>query len=129
MTLIRTLLVDDNPDFVEAAAHFLASDPEIEIVGVSLSGPDAINRLPGLLPDLVLVDLAMPDLNGLEVTRQIKSQANAPRVVLLTLHDNQEYRRAGQAAHADGFMTKSDLGIGLLPLIHSLFELEVSISK
>ncbi|HEX7972893.1 MAG TPA: response regulator transcription factor [Anaerolineales bacterium] len=129
MSLIRTLLVDDSPDFLDAAAHFLSSDPQIEIVGVSLSGQEALDRLPGIDPDLVLMDLAMPDLSGLEATRRIKTQPNAPRVIILTLHDNQEYRRASQAAQADGFMTKSDVGVNLLPLIHSLFELEVPVSK
>lgn len=129
MSLIRTLLVDDSPDFLDAAAHFLSSDPQIEIVGVSLSGQEALDRLPGIDPDLILMDLAMPDLSGLEATRRIKTQPNAPRVIILTLHDNQEYRRASQAAQADGFMTKSDVGVNLLPLIHSLFELEVPVSK
>jgi CheY-like chemotaxis protein len=62
----------------------------------------------------------MPEMDGLEVTRQIKVQPDAPRVVLLTLHDDLEYRRAAEALGADGFVTKPQLGRKLLDLLKSL---------
>jgi DNA-binding NarL/FixJ family response regulator len=114
-------LVDDDKDFLDSAAHFLAGHPEIEVVGRASSGRCALEQVPLLKPDLVLMDWTMPEMNGLEATRQLKAQPDGPRVILLNLHDNSEYRAAAQAAEADGFVAKSDLGLQLLPLIHTLF--------
>jgi DNA-binding NarL/FixJ family response regulator len=122
MDYIRTLLVDDSLEFLEAAIHFLASDPNIKIVGSSVSGYDALEQVKVLKPDLVLMDLALPGMNGLETTKQIKSEENPPLVIILTLHENDEYRVASQSAHADGFVAKSEFGVDLLPLIQYLFE-------
>lgn len=77
--------------------------------------------MPKLCPNLVLMDLAMPRMNGLEATRHIKAQPSAPYVVILTLNDSSEYRLASEAVGADGFVTKSEIGTTLLPLIDSLF--------
>lgn len=84
------------------------------------SGPKALEQVGPLHPHLVLMDLAMEGMNGLEATRRLKAQENPPRVIILTLHDNPEYRAAAEQAHADGFVAKSDLGEKLLPLIHHL---------
>ncbi len=121
MRTIRILLVDDNFSFLEAAARFLASDTNIEIIGQISSSLDAIQQVGQLQPDLILMDIAMPEVNGLEATRSIKAQPNAPRVIILTLYDNQEYRTASKAVKADGFIAKSEFGAQLLPLIHSMF--------
>ncbi len=122
MSPLRVLLVDDSHDFLESAARFLSAYPRLEIVGCALSGQHAWELVTRLRPDLVLMDLAMPGMNGLEATSQIKAQPGAPRVVILTLHDNAEYRMAAEAVRADGFIAKSDFGTQLLPLIHTLFD-------
>ena len=121
MTAINILLVDDSPAFLESAGRFLATDPTLHIVGQALSGQEAIELVHRLGPDLVLMDIRMPDMNGLEAARQIKALANAPRVVILTLYDNAEYRALAEAIGTDGFVAKSDFGHQLLPLIHQLF--------
>src|SRR5512136_68810 len=64
MSLVRILLVDDSPEFLGAAARFLATDPQIEIVGHALSARKAIEEVTRLQPDLVLLDLAMPEMHG-----------------------------------------------------------------
>jgi DNA-binding NarL/FixJ family response regulator len=118
---VHVLLVDDNPEFLETAARFLSVGAHIEIVGRALSGRDALEQVALLHPDLVLMDLVMPEMNGLETTRHIKAQPGAPRVVILTLRDNPEYRVVAEAVGADGFVAKSEFGTQLLPLIHKLF--------
>jgi DNA-binding NarL/FixJ family response regulator len=124
MAFIRTLLVDDNSEFLEAATRFLSSDSQIKIVGATASGEEALQKVISLNPDLILMDLALPGLNGLETTRKLKAKPDAPRVVILTLHDNYEYRKASEAARADGFVPKSEFGVKLLPLIRTLFSEE-----
>ncbi len=121
MSPIRILLVDDSPAFLDSAAAYLDGQPDLRVVGRAFSGQAALEQVAALRPDLVLMDIAMPGLNGLEATQQIKAQPNAPAVIILTLHDNPEYRRAAANAQADGFVTKSDFGVQLLPAIRSLF--------
>jgi DNA-binding NarL/FixJ family response regulator len=117
---LAILLVDDNVDFLSAAAQFLAAQDGIRVVGRAQSGEEAIELEKRLQPDLILVDLAMPGMNGLEATRRLKAASNPPRVVLLTIHDNAEYRCQARAAGADGFVGKGDFGERLLPLIERL---------
>lgn len=121
MASVRTYLVDDSSEFLDAAIRFLSSDPQIEVVGSALSGQDALSQIPLMHPDLVLVDLGMPGMNGLETTCRIKELPDAPRVIIFTLHDNPEYRRASEAVNADGFVPKSEFGVQLLPMVYSLF--------
>ena len=124
MNPIRILLVDDNFEFLEALGRFLSVDTGVKVVGHLLSGSEAIERMSVYRPDLVLMDLAMPGVNGLEATRWVKQQPDAPRVILLTLYDNSEYRQAASEVHADGYVVKSDLGQVLLPMIHSIVNQE-----
>lgn len=119
--MIRALLVDDNPDFLDFAARYLAAAGGIEIAGTALSGAEALRQAERLGPDLVLVDLAMPGMNGLEVAAQLKQRPVAPRIVILTMYDNPEYAEAAARIGADGFVTKAELDIRLLPLIRALF--------
>jgi len=117
---MRILLVDDSVEFLDVAARILSADSIVEIVGRAQSGYEALRRVNELRPDLVLMDLAMPGMNGLEATRLIKEDPLGPKVVILTLHDNREYRTVAEALGADGFVSKSELGTQLQPLIQKL---------
>ena len=118
---IRTLLVDDSPEFLRALQRLLSNDPEIQVVDLACSAQDALEKVGQSRVDLVLMDIAMPGMNGLEATRRIKAQANAPHVLLLTLYDSKEYRAAAQEVCADGFVSKLASDDELLPLIHTIF--------
>jgi DNA-binding NarL/FixJ family response regulator len=118
---IRILLVDDNLDFLRSANNFLSVQPSLEVVGGVTSGKDALEQIPHLTPHLILMDWAMPEMSGLETTRQIKASKEAPRIVILTLYDTPQYRKAAQSAGADGFISKGVLSEQLIPLIQSLF--------
>jgi two-component system, NarL family, nitrate/nitrite response regulator NarL len=121
MNPIRVLLVDDNPDFIVALRRFLSSDVQIDVVGHTSSAKEALEIIGYLNPDLVIMDLAMPEMNGLEATRFFKSLSRPPQVIILTLHENKEYLIASRSVAADGFVVKSELGVELLPLIHTIF--------
>jgi DNA-binding NarL/FixJ family response regulator len=118
--VIRLLLVDDSAEFLRVAAAFLSTDPWVEVVGQARSGRDALRRVVHLDPDLVIMDLDMPDMDGLEATRRIKSQPDSPYVIILTLYSATEYRVMAQESGANGYVVKSELGDRLLPLIHEL---------
>lgn len=120
---IRTLMVDDHAPFLDELSHLLEEDREMAVVGRASSGEDALEQFRTLRPDLVLMDLAMPGMGGLEATRHLKTNGGtgAPRVVMLSLHEHSMYLLAALEAGADGFVPKSKLGTILLPMIHSLF--------
>jgi DNA-binding NarL/FixJ family response regulator len=121
--LVRILLVDDSRQFLEAARRFLARE-SLDVVGQALSGYEALEQVTRLHPDLVLMDIAMPQMNGLEATRHIKAQPDPPRVIVLTLHDNSAYAAEALTAGADGFIAKADFGVRLIPAIVALFAAE-----
>jgi len=121
MKKIRTLMVDDSPEFLQAASRFLCIDPAIEVIAQIRRGREVLAAIREHQPDVVLLDLAMPDLHGLEVMRQVREEIDEPpRIVILTLYDNPEYREQSTALGADGFIYKSDFGVELLPTIHQL---------
>lgn len=118
------LLVDDSRSFLAAAREFIEAE-RVTVVGEAASGPEALDAVARLRPDLVLMDLAMPGMNGLEATHRIKALPDPPRVIVLTLHDGEEYRRAAVEAHADGFVAKSALAAELVPMICRMFPVAV----
>lgn len=109
MTPVRVLLVDDNPGYLEAAARLLAADPAVHVLGEAGTGEEALAMLNRTQPDVVLMDLSLPGMSGLEATRRIKARPGAPKVVIVTLHDEPEYRAAALGAGADEFVGKADL--------------------
>ena len=119
---VRTLMVDDHAVFLDELSHLLEEMRETNVVGRAESGEDALEQVAKLHPDLVLMDLTMPGMGGLEATRRLKSDAGAPRVIMLSLHEDPMYRRAALDVGANGFVPKSKLGTALLPMIHSLFQ-------
>ncbi len=119
--IIRVLLVDDSPDFLKSAGRFLSLQPSLQVVGSATSGKEALKQIPQLAPHLVLLDWAMPEMSGLEALRRIKARESPPRVVMLTLYDIVQYRRAAQLAGADGFLCKTEWSAQLMPLVHCLF--------
>lgn len=116
---LRILLVDDNPGFLKTASQFLSQHSGVEVVGRAESGPEAIRKVKELAPDLVLMDLRMPQMNGIEATRRIKAQPNSPRVIILTLQHGLDYTLAAQEAGADGLIPKDDFAKSLPPLVTS----------
>lgn len=120
-TRVRIFLVDDSAEFLESAKRFLGTSQEFEVIGSARSGQEAMRQAAALCPDLMLIDLAMPGMSGLETTRLIKTRADAPQIVIMTLHDNAEYREAARSVAADGFIAKSAIHAQLFSLIAELF--------
>ena len=121
MTAIRVLLVDDAAEFLASARAFMSRLSNIEIVGIAMSGDAGLELAQQLEPDLVLMDLVMPGMNGLAATSLLKALPRPPRVVIVTLHNDPEYRLAAESARADGFVAKSDFATALPVVIDTLF--------
>ena len=121
MRAIRTLVVDDHADFRRRLKEFLASEPEIEVVGEAGDAQEAILKARELQPDLVLMDVRMPGINGISATRQLKDEMPELKVLMLSLYDIDEYRKAALDSGASGYVVKIKLVQELIPAIRAVF--------
>lgn len=121
METVRVLVVDDSREFVESVTQLLGSSQAAVVVGSAASAPEALTMISRLEPDLVLMDLSLPRMNGLEATRRIKAGPDPPYVVILTLYDEPEYREAACAVGADGFVAKRECATQLPQTVRALF--------
>lgn len=120
MQSTRVLIVDDDARFRKRVREFLASEATVEIIGEACDGQEAIRKARKLRPDLVLVDIRMPGMNGLEVTRHLKAEMPAVTIIVLTIFDQQEYRDASVASGASAFILKRNMQTELPPKLSAL---------
>jgi DNA-binding NarL/FixJ family response regulator len=125
----RVIIVDDHTLVRAGLRRLLAEDPGIEIVGEAGNGRLAISAVGLLAPHLVLMDLAMPEMNGLEATLEIKKRYPEVRVLIMTMHKSAEYVRASLDAGADGYILKETEPEELFAAIHSVLQGKAYISK
>lgn len=105
----RVLLVDDDTLFAESVAVVLGRDGRIDVVGIAADGVEAIDLAERLEPDLVLMDIAMPGLDGIAATRAIRERSPATRVVMLTASTGRSDEEVSGEAGAIGYLRKSEL--------------------
>jgi DNA-binding NarL/FixJ family response regulator len=106
MKRIMVLIADDHPVVREGLQAMLATDEAIEVVGEAGDGAEAVAKTAELEPDIVLMDLRMPNLDGIEATRRIKAQNPATSVIVLTMYDNDAYVIDAVRAGAGGYLLK-----------------------
>jgi len=123
---IKVLLVDDSREFLAVLKKYFSGHPKFPVVGVAESGDSAIRQVQELRPDLVFMDIAMHGINGLEATKAIKRLSKPPRVIMLTVFDDAEYRRASAAAGADGFINKAEVAKEMPNTLEKLFGMNSS---
>ena len=117
MDRVRLVLVDDSRDFSKVASRFLSKLESLELVGLGSRAEDALELVVRLLPDVVLLDLAMPGKGGLDVIPELKAAHPGVKIVVLTLFGAGGYRQAALEAGADAFVAKKSMGVDLLPAI------------
>ncbi|WP_395656251.1 response regulator [Nocardioides sp.] len=100
------LLVDDDPLVRSALTLMLGGEPDIEVVGEAGDGHEGVRLVAELRPDVVLMDIRMPGLDGLEATRELHRQAEPPRVIVLTTFDADDHVVEALGSGADGFLLK-----------------------
>ena len=111
------LIADDHRLFAEALATILATDDRFEVVGQADNGEKAVELASSAKPDVVLMDLSMPLLDGVEATRQIKTQRRPPRVLMLTGSSSATDVARAREAGADGYVTKDRIASELIEAI------------
>jgi DNA-binding NarL/FixJ family response regulator len=116
----RILVADDHEVVRQGIRAILQSHPGWEVCGEAQDGREAVKACAELLPDLALLDIGMPNLNGLEATRQILDVSPATRVLILTVHESDQMVREVLEVGARGFLLKSDAGRDLLAAVEAL---------
>lgn len=122
MTKIRVLLADDHAVLREGLRSLLTLQEDIEVVGEAGDGQAAVEMVRQLRPDVVVMDIAMPVMDGLEATRRLKQEYPETRVLILTQHDNREYVFSLLQAGAAGYVLKKSGGAEVAAAIKSVFQ-------
>jgi DNA-binding NarL/FixJ family response regulator len=118
--MIRILLADDHPLMRRGIRELLVSDPEIEVVGEASDGREAVRLAEKFRPDVMIMDLAMPELNGLDAIRHIRKDAPEIELLVFSMHDSEELIREVFAAGARGYVLKSDVALYLVEAVKTL---------
>ena len=120
MATFRIFIADDHEVVRKGLMSLLQAQPDWEVCGEAADGREAVEKAQQLKPDVVILDIGMPSLNGLEATRQILKTNPQARVLILTLHDSDQVVREVLNAGARGFLLKSDAARDLVAAVEAL---------
>jgi len=104
--MVKVFLIDDHRIFLEGLEKLISDDPSMVIVGTSSDAREGVKKIQQLQPDIVLMDISMPGLNGLEGTRMISRVCPRTRILILSMHENELFLRRALEAGADGYILK-----------------------
>jgi DNA-binding NarL/FixJ family response regulator len=114
------LVADDNPRLRALIRRILAREHNLQVVGEVGDGAEAIRLAHEFQPDIVLLDIIMPQVSGLEALQRIKAEHPDTKIIIMTVHTEDAYRRAAEASGADAFLLKKTLMSFLLPTIRRI---------
>ncbi len=117
---VRVLIVDDQAPFREASRMVVEMTDGFDVCGEATSGAEALERIAELRPDLVLMDVQMPGMDGIETTRRIMTLPDPPPVIVMSTHESGDYEAVAVAAGAVGFVPKSQFGFDTLEAMWEL---------
>lgn len=120
MSRIRILVADDHEIVRRGLRALLEAQPEWEVVAEAVTGREAVEKAKQTTPEVAILDVGMPDLNGLEATRQLLKALPATEVLILTMHENEQIVREVLDAGARGYVLKSDAGRDLVAAVEAL---------
>ncbi len=114
---IRVLLADDHPIYRKGLADLLRGQPNIDLIGEADDGQEAVEMALQLRPDVILMDVSMPRMDGIEATRRIKEAAPEIRIIGLSMHEKGEMERSMRNAGADHYLVKTAAAEDLIAAI------------
>ena len=120
MTVFRVLIVDDHAVVRAGLRLLIDAEDDLEAVGEAGSVREAVLEARSLKPDLILMDLVMPQVNGLEAMHLIKKEHPETKVIIITMHSEDAYRKTAEANGTDAFLLKKTLMTSLLPAIQRM---------
>jgi len=110
---IKIVIADDHALLRQGIKNVLSLEPDLDVIGEAADGEEAISKLESLKPDILLLDVNMPHMNGLEVTKRLKTAKSAVKIIILTIHDDENYVIEVIKSGADGYLLK-DIEPGML---------------
>ena len=119
MNAARLLLIDDNPSLLRILCRFLKQYGDLTVLDTAQSSSDALAKARHLKPDVILLDLAMKDVSGLDMLPRLRADLPGAHIVVLTLQDTAAYRQAALGLGADAFVSKAAMNAELLPAIRA----------
>ena len=122
MSKIRVIIADDHVLFREGTRNLIEQEPDMEVVGEAGDGEEAVSLVTQLKPDVALIDIAMPNVNGIEATRQIKARCPTTASLILTAYDDDQYVFALLEAGAAGYLLKNVSGKELANAIRAVYD-------
>jgi len=117
---IRVLIVDDHVVMAEGLRHLMESQQDLTVVGCLTDGREALQKISELTPNVIIMDVTMPELNGIDATRLIKERAPAIQILILSMHSNQEYVLRALQAGARGYLLKKNASDEVLAAIRAV---------
>ncbi len=106
MDKIKVLVADDHPTFREGLCHFIEAEEDLEVVARSADGPNTVSLAKELNPDVAIIDVSMPGLNGIEAARQVKEACPKTAIIMVSAYDYESYVLASLQAGAVGYLLK-----------------------
>ena len=125
---IKILLADDHTIVRQGLAKLLEAESNLEVVGEAQDGREAVNKVQKLIPDIVIMDIAMPLLNGIEATRQIKKTLPQTKVIILSMHSHDRYISELISLGASGYLLKDSTGEEIIKAISAAIKGDVYLS-
>ncbi len=122
---IRILVVDDHPIVRSGIKAILDMESDIEVIGEATDGEEAVAKALKLVPDIVLLDISMPRMDGLEAAYQLRASNANIKILVLTMHENEEYALKFLKAGVHGYVTKGDTSSKLLTAIRTVYQGEI----
>jgi two-component system, NarL family, response regulator NreC len=117
---IRLFLADDHTIVRQGLAKLLSAEPDLKVIGEAENGREAVKKVEKLQPDVVLMDIAMPLMNGIEATRQITRLSPAPKVIILSMHTHDRYISELLRMGAAGYLLKDASGRDIIQAIRAV---------
>ena len=118
--MITVLLVDDHASLRKSLRYLLEASHDIKVVAEASNGNDALFHVNAACPEIALIDISMPLMDGLETARQIHLQCQFTRVIMLSIHDNPEYVQRSISVGALGYVLKDTIAVDLLAAIRTV---------
>jgi DNA-binding NarL/FixJ family response regulator len=123
---LRILIADDHELMRAGIRSIFSNNPQRKICGEAENGREAVDKVLELKPDLIILDITMPELNGIDAAREIRRIAPGTKIIILTMHESPQLELAARQAGADVVLTKRMAANFLISAVHRLFEMSAS---